>query len=155
MFNRILSGLLVILGFSACHSDDEIEPCEYGSPTVDYHIMGRVTDASGAPIKGIRVTVKGVEPYTDALPPELAKKAVVFTDNNGSYCTEDISTGGIGTRLRVVMEDVDGPDNGGEFAKDSVKVTEMERKQVRKRSNWYLGEFELKADKMLKKNHSH
>ena len=42
-YNRILSGGLVLLGFSACDSMGDA-PCEYGHPHCDFGIKGKVQD---------------------------------------------------------------------------------------------------------------
>ena len=56
--NSSLSALLVLLGFEAC-TGMENGGEEYGTPTVDFHVVGQVTDAEGKPIEGIRVTTRG------------------------------------------------------------------------------------------------
>lgn len=42
-YNRMLSGGLVLLGFSACDSMGGA-PCEYGQPHCDFGIKGKVQD---------------------------------------------------------------------------------------------------------------
>lgn len=47
MFNRVLSGLLVLLGFSACsdYQKDNDITCMYGTPTARHEIKGKVVTA--------------------------------------------------------------------------------------------------------------
>ena len=140
---RSLSALLVLLGFESCGSGDS--PVEYGTPTVDFHIVGQVTDEAGQPIEGIRVTARGYYAYTDG-----STETTTQTDKNGYYKTADIKTGWIEPELKVVFEDVDGTANGGTFKKDSVMSDAMQRRQVKRGDgNWYQGEYELTANKTL------
>ena len=42
---KLLSGVLVLLGFTACDSDGPgNELCEYGTPSADYQVKGKVLD---------------------------------------------------------------------------------------------------------------
>ena len=143
--NRSLSALLVLLGFQAC---DSSTTCEYGTPTVDYHVTGQVQDADGNPIKGIRVTMKGFNDFNYG-----NKEDITYTDKDGRYKTQSVRSMFIQPEMSVVFEDVDGPENGGEFTTESVKSDDMKQQQVKKGDgHWYQGEYELTANKTLKKN---
>ena len=92
---RVLSGLLALLGFSACSDEngDEIRS-EYGSPIVDYQVKGQVTDAEGNPIEGIQVIAKptyGV--YTDATNSSWKNADTIYTDAEGNYEIEGVYAG--------------------------------------------------------------
>ena len=56
--NRVLAGVLLLLGFSGCH---RYGPDEYGTPHADFEVSGKVTDSSGNGLNGIRVAI----PYVD------------------------------------------------------------------------------------------
>ena len=62
-YNAVLTALLSMLGFS-CSLDEPDEygstPVEYGTPHADYILKGTVTDEVGAPIKGIKTSLKEV-----------------------------------------------------------------------------------------------
>ena len=59
---KLLSGVLVLLGFTACDSDGPgNELCEYGTPSADYQVKGKVLDQTGKPIKGVQVVVKDLD----------------------------------------------------------------------------------------------
>lgn len=45
--------LLPVLGFAGCGNPGD-SPDLYGSPTSDYQFKGRVTDADGKPVEGIK-----------------------------------------------------------------------------------------------------
>lgn len=142
--NGTLSALLALLGFDAC---TENGVCEYGTPTVDYHVAGRVTDEAGEPIEGIRVTVRGYHDYSDG-----SQEQSVLTDKEGLYETDKVRTGWIDPQMRIVFEDVDGEAHGGVFRKDSVMSADMQRRQLKKGDgHWYDGEYELTADRTLSK----
>ena len=53
----LLSGVLAMLGFAGCENAWNGAE-EYGSPLVDYRVIGEVTDEAGKPLSGIRVIVK-------------------------------------------------------------------------------------------------
>ena len=58
---KLLSGVLVLLGFTACDSDGPgNELCEYGTPSADYQVKGKVLDQTGKPIKGVQVVDRAV-----------------------------------------------------------------------------------------------
>jgi len=140
--NSSLSALLVLLGFEACTEEGE----EYGTPTVDFHVVGQVTNAEGKPIEGIRVTTRGYFNFHDG-----TTEQTTFTDKDGHFATKEMRSISIDPMMRVVFEDVDGEANGGEFAADSVSAEAMAKKKVKKGDgNWYDGKYELTANAKLK-----
>ena len=140
--NALLTIILGMLGFTSCDSENGSQE-EYGTPIVDYHVIGNVTDQNGNPIKGIQITVKNGGEQQD--------KPFIYTDEKGGYATAECQDVFLRDNLRVIMEDVDGEMNGGEFKKDSILLKDMTKKQVDKSSGWYQGSFELTADKKLEK----
>lgn len=144
--NRVIAALLAALGFTACDSIGGDEPVEYGTPNATFHFVGQVTDKDGKPIPGIKVTVSydGQRLYK-----HVGIKDSTMTDAEGRYQTETFSNFSA-DRHQVAFEDVDGAANGGEFLPDTVRAKEMQKKQLKKGSGWYTGDFELTADKQLK-----
>ena len=143
--NGALSALLVLLGFEACSEEGGRE--EYGTPTVDFHVVGQVTNAEGDPIEGIRVTTRGYFNFHDG-----TTEQTTYTDKDGHFATKEMRSISIDPMLRVVFEDVDGEANGGVFAKDSVMADAMTRTQVGKGDgHWYDGKYELRVNKKLRK----
>ena len=56
VMGKIIKFLLICLGFKsvvACQGTTE----EYGTPYAEYEVKGRVSDAEGTPIQGIRVSM--------------------------------------------------------------------------------------------------
>ena len=143
--NGALSALLVLLGFEACTEEGGRE--EYGTPTVDFHVVGQVTNAEGKPIEGIRVTTRGYFNFHDG-----TTEQATYTDKDGHFATKEMRSISIDPMMRVVFEDVDGEANGGVFAKDSVMADAMTRTQVGKGDgHWYDGKYELRVNKKLRK----
>ena len=143
--NSSLSALLVLLGFEAC-TGMENGGEEYGTPTVDFHVVGQVTNAEGKPIEGIRVTTRGYYDFNDG-----TMEQTTYTDKEGRYATKEVKSIGIDPGMKVVFEDVDGEANGGLFAADSVSSGAMAKEKVKKGDgNWYEGGYELTANAKLK-----
>ena len=143
--NSALSALLVLLGFEAC-TGMENGGEEYGTPTVDFHVVGQVTDAEGKPIEGIRVTTRGYYDFNDG-----TMEQTTYTDKEGRYATKEVKSIGIDPGMKVVFEDVDGEANGGLFAADSISSDAMAKEKVKKGDgNWYEGGYKLTANAKLK-----
>lgn len=143
--NSSLSALLVLLGFEAC-TGMENGGEEYGTPTVDFHVVGQVTDAEGKPIEGIRVTTRGYYDFNDG-----TMEQTTYTDKEGRYATKEVKSIGIDPGMKVVFEDVDGEANGGLFAADSISSDAMAKEKVKKGDGkWYEGGYELTANAKLK-----
>ena len=136
--------LLGVLGFTSCEKEDEIGdiPAAYGTPTADYIFEGVVTDQAGNPIKGIEVQIDGsFERGTlRTLKHETAADGTYFTDIY-KEC---------GFVRSITYTDVDGEENGGEFESQTVKLTDMDKLQLRKGEGWYNGVFKLSAEVKLK-----
>lgn len=111
-FLSLCRGALGIIGALSCLSCNFtiFAPEEYGSPYADFEIKGRVTDASGTPIKGIAVTVE-----------RTYLEDSTFTADDGTY----VIRGEMFPQkaLPVVFDDVDGEQNGGKFTKKTLDVT--------------------------------
>lgn len=128
---KFLLMLLSLLGFSFV-----VTSC-YGAPYAELSAEGRVTDETGKPLQGIKVSLNHREygPY-------------VFTDSEGRF--EFRGENGGSNSVDFFYEDTDGILNGGEFAPDSsmnVKTVQIENGDGR----WDLGKFEAKDSKILKK----
>lgn len=146
----LLSSALTVLGFSSCSSDSPDTPCEYGTPIVKYRVVGQVTDETGAPIPGIKVTLhdhSGLR-YRQYL--ESCGDSA-FTDVQGKFATQVIKDYVIGKQT-VKFEDVDGDMNGGLFDTDSAKLTDLQSQHVKPgHGDWDQGEFEFSGKMKLHK----
>ena len=140
IMQRFWFAILGVLGFSACDNP----PLDmYGSPTVDFMVKGKVTDSEGTPIKGIVISSKRVQSYN------VGEGINAVTDENGDFVTNQIhQTGFYGT---LVFTDVDGADNGGDFATCERDLSALPKTLVKNGDGWYKGEYEVTADVKLNK----
>lgn len=138
---RLMYILLSMLGFTSCIGG---MVCEYGTPTTDFTVKGKVTDKAGTPIKGIVVSSKNVSSFADG----SGLSAVTAAD--GTFVTNKMMEFGVEGTL--VFTDTDGEDNGGDFATLEVELQKLPKSQIKKGDgNWYHGEYEVTADVKLDK----
>lgn len=144
-YNAVLTALLSLLGFEACNSDSLEEygtPApEYGVPIGEYHVRGQVTQMSGTPIQGIRVTAPaGVYDGKEG--------ESVLTDENGYY---ELKAFRAMPHDPLIVEDIDGAANGGEFESDTVSISDLSVHQVAKgEGTWDMGKNEVSGVIRLK-----
>ena len=128
VLTKILNCALVLLGFASTTSCEHIGQiaCEYGTPTMDFKVSGKVVSQDSAPIAGIKVschvfTAPGI--------------VTAHTAADGSF-----SISGTGMSPLLEFEDIDGPENGGEFAgkTEEIKVNKVKEGD----GHWYRGEYE-------------
>ena len=159
-YNAILASLLSMLGFSGCDGfgkDMYGSPImEYGTPYADYQVKGVVTDEAGQPIPGIRVELaERVEYVGEKGEQQIDDHGLdtLQTDARGEYKSrllEDYANSS--HYLKVIVEDVDGPANGGEFQGDTLSVSDLERKKIKEGDGgWYTGRYEYTGDVTLRK----
>lgn len=159
--SSLLSGALALLGFAGC-SDNEEYPMElYGTPSVDYRVVGTVTDGDGKPLKDIQVVVENPHAmvyFDDEGNPVKTRDEIgeltpdtIYTDKDGkfeSHWTEAFSD----TKMVVGFEDIDGDANGGEFQLKRFTRNELEKKQLEEGKFLNAGKIEYsKSVKMKRK----
>ena len=146
----LLGSVLTLLGFSGA-----MVSCrkEYGCPTTDYKLVGNVTDKKGKPIEGIRVAIRQHRHYENS--------ADVIYDQNDWYENDTLYTDDKGAfqlirsvhvrpdDVKIVFEDIDGEENGGEYA--SAEAAPEVTRTKKGDNSWYGGTFEVQADVKLKK----
>lgn len=142
---KLLYLLLGILGFTACGEGGAGGGmvCEYGTPTADFTVKGKVTDADGKPIKGIEISSKDLSSFIDG------SGLSAVTAEDGTFVTNKIKEFGVGGTL--VFTDTDGEANGGEFVTLEKQISTLPQKQIKDGERWYRGEYEVTADVKLKK----
>lgn len=154
-YNALLSALLTMLGFGSCTelgADEYGAPpvmegaLEYGVPYVEYIVRGTVADEAGQPVSGIKAAVKEVY---DQEPGHSYGIDSVSTDDGGNFQMQVRSF--ISQDLKLVVEDTDGPENGGEFMSDTLRLADMKQQKLADGDGWSRGKYELKADIKLKK----
>lgn len=141
----LLSYLLILLGFSSCTGSSD-EPCEYGTPTATFKIKGIVQDEDGQPIPNIQVVGKYVyyvgEKFNNI-------KDTLYTNEMGEFSKS--YTKMQPNSIQLNFYDIDESKNGGTFKKDSIMKKDMTIIQTQKADGWYQGNFEIIANKKLKK----
>lgn len=150
-YNTILTALLTMLGYG-CSSEESMDMygvvVEYGVPSADYVIKGTVTDEAGTPIQGIKTVLKELP---DFYPDYAYSIDSTQTDASGKYQ--------INTRLtfghqwdKLVVQDIDGEANGGEFLSDTIEISKLEAKKIGEGDgHWNNGKYEIQANVKLKK----
>ena len=152
----LLSGALALLGFAGCTNINDA-PDLYGTPSVDYKVIGTVTDEQGKPLKDIQVIVKnpnGWSYYDDntsreSLPPQVIPDTL-YTDKDGKFTSNNVHAIGI-SKFTVEIQDIDGEANGGEFLQKQLTKNDFNKKRIKKGKGFYQGEYELSKDVQLKR----
>lgn len=133
---KIITKSLSILGFTipmiGCNA-----PEMYGTPWADYEVKGKVLDADGDPIKGIKVSL--------------------IEDQYNSQSTQSLENGtfkvSLGTipfdKLKLTAQDIDGAENGGEFEEKTVELDFSKIKYTGESDGWYHGKKSLEQDIVL------
>ena len=157
-YNAVLTALLSMLGFS-CSLDEPDEygstPVEYGAPHADYILKGTVTDEAGTPVQGIKTSLKEV--YKDEV--HIYGMDSIQTNSSGNYqFTYRLGSDfygkphETGEHIKLIVEDIDGEANGGEFLSDTLDIDYNKAVKVGEGDNhWYAGKYEVTTDVKLKK----
>ena len=134
---RLLSGALALLGFAGCNNGEA--PVLYGTPSVDYRVMGTITDTNGKPIQGIRVVVADEDVINGKIYAEdypWVTSDTTYTDNKGQFSSSKINDISY-TRTLIDIQDIDDEANGGVFNEKRLHINHFEKKQVKKKDGWY------------------
>lgn len=129
---KFFNHLLVLLGFAAttsCDNKNMNMECMYGTPTMDFEVSGKVVNKDSAPIAGIKVSCYV---YSDS------GIATTLTAADGSF---KISGTAISPTLN--FEDIDGLENGGQFADKTQDITVSQIEEGD--GSWYMGKYEAKG----------
>ena len=150
-YNAVLTALLSMLGFS-CSLDEPDEygstPVEYGTPHADYILKGTVTDEAGTPIKGIKTSLKEIS--KDDTGTHVFGIDSIQTNESGNYQLK--YSGMPYNRTKLIVEDIDGEANGGEFLNDTLDIDYGKAVEVEEGDHhWYVGKYEVTTDVRLKK----
>lgn len=138
--NRLLSGAMALLGFSACGSNGE-NPVEYGQPHADYEIKGSVTDEAGNELADMRIITKTL---LGEVPDNPYLRDTVTTNAAGAFLLEKKNETSEG-RYRVVCEDP-----AGVYKADSTDI-QMKPKGGK---GWYQGSDSKEVEFQLKKRNA-
>lgn len=133
--NAAISALLSLLGFGC----DIVGPDEYGTPSADFIISGRVSSSAGQPVKGIAVAMHQLVGMDDDGRDVFSKADSTATDDGGQYRV--LSRGAVpeDQAYRLTFSDVDGAANGA-FRDTTRTVYFIDPTFVGKTGNWHSGE---------------
>lgn len=128
MILKLCKGLLGLLGIVVATSCDDIlggMVCEYGTPSMDYTVMGKVVNARNEALKGIKVKTMSRNGLS-------GRQDSTYTDVSGNFTVSQESVFPNKT-VPIVFED-----ESGTYKSDTldVKLT-----QVKEGKNWYSGKF--------------
>ena len=151
-YNAVLTALLSMLGYGCSSLDEPLDmygsPVEYGTPNADYVFKGTVTDEAGTPVQGVKAVLKEMPDYAPGYAYGIDSTQ---TDAAGKYQIDTriyVSSTGV----RLVVEDIDGEANGGEFLSDTIDVSKLDAKKIGAGDgHWNSGKYEVQADVKLKR----
>ena len=92
--NWALAGLLSLLGFTGCGKNDNGGggiSVEYGVPSANFKVLGRVTNEQGQPLGGMRVVASEVTTIWGKGPEQCYSgllRDTVYTASDGSFVRE-------------------------------------------------------------------
>ena len=154
-FIKWLGGvMLTLLGFSSCSTTKTLEEdiqwspkplpgqviSMYGVPTSSFKVYGTVRDGGGKTLKGIQVISYYGESTWMRTDTTYSDSAGKFSRTMRTYPADKVG---------FTFNDIDGKENGGEFASKSVSVNV---KQVGKGDGmWFKGNYEANAEVTLNK----
>ena len=117
-------------------------PVMYGTPSADYEIKGKVLDADGDPIKGVKVNVQ--DDWHSAF---TSQGTECQSLDNGDYSVR-IKTFPT-DKLHLIVQDIDGAENGGEFEEKTVELDFSNIKYTGDDDAWYWGKKSLEQNIVL------
>lgn len=132
---KISKWLLTFMGFAAVSCDSLSPKDAYGTPTMDYTVMGKVVNMRQEPLEGIKI-----KPRWDKWPLDST-----YTDSQGTFVV--VRKGGALEwksdtfyYAPLIVEDT-----AGVYHKDTVYIKMV---QIKEGHGWYKGEFESKDAKI-------
>ena len=167
---RALSALMGVLGFGTLSM---MNGCmEYGCPMRDFSYSGRVLTETGEPIEGVRVVLAQAELRADCDSVDVDSGGVgtddafcwvgmdtMWSDGDGRFRSEvyesvlevDKDVYVFFPLCAILLDDVDGAENGGEFESDTVEMSDMEEVRIKDGDgDMYEGEYEYTFEKRLR-----
>ena len=151
--NWALAGLLSLLGFTGCGKDDngggEIS-VEYGVPSANFKVLGRVTNEQGQPLGGMRVVASEVTTIWSKGPEQCYSgllRDTVYTASDGSFDREYSVFPADSVYILMKIEDTAEP---SVYDSDSVKVGFAKGDLKDGGKHWYRGAAEKKVNVKLK-----
>ena len=138
VMGKIIKFLLICLGFkslTACDVEIWNGTAEYGTPYAEYEVKGRVSDAEGTPIQGIRVSMgESQSSHLDS---------VAVTDAEGRFHVIHGTFPYNDNTFDIQFTDIDGEAGGGLFEEQIVTV---QAEMTEEGDGWDEGDYAVKQD---------
>ena len=151
--NWALAGLLSLLGFTGCgkdnNGDGEIS-VEYGVPSANFKVLGRVTNEQGQPLGGMRVVASNVTAIWGKGPGQCYSgllRDTVYTASDGSFVRVYSLFPADSVYIHMKIEDSAEP---SVYDSDSVTVGFAKGDLKGADGSWFLGAAEKVIDVKLK-----
>ena len=155
-YNTVLTALLSMLVFGCSFDDEEPmpiygTPIEYSVPHVEYILKGIVTDEADTPVQGLKTSVKEV--YKGDTGTYVYGRDSILTDESGNYQLKFAKESSFNREsIKLIVEDIDGEANGGEFLSDTLDIDYDKAVKVVKGDRWgYDGKYEVVTDIKVKR----
>ncbi len=146
MKSKLALKLLSLLGFSSAMAS--CLTVMYGTPNADYQVIVRTIVPQGErakPVEGIKVSVESLKSGHNI-------SASGLTDQNGEYVLRYNEFPIKDIEVAISIEDIDGEENLGEFASDS--ITRSYTTYTGSTDAWYSGEATIRHVFILKEKES-
>lgn len=150
IYEIIAGAILSLLGFNGC--GDIIFPVEYGMPYATFAVKGTVkAEDTGNPVEGIKVKFRQKqEEYDENGNPYYIEKE--FTSDKEGKVEGSFTEWPNDKNIEFTFEDVDKGENGGWFAPDTLRGSDVKIVlEEDKSSNWYKGTYHISFEEKLKK----
>ena len=146
LYEIIAGAILSLLGFNSCE-DIFYGPLEYGMPHANFKIVGDVkSEETGNPIQGISVKFRqntDGSAYREYYTSFKTDKDGKINESFSEWPSDDIE---------LTFEDVDGEENGGFFAPDTLRKKDLKIEFIEdKKSDWHKGDYTITFAAKLKK----
>ena len=152
--NWALAGLLSLLGFTGCGKDNNGDggiSVEYGSPSSNFKVLGRVTNEQGQPLGGMRVVASEVTAIWGKGPGQCYSgllRDTVYTASDGSFVREYSLFPADSVYIHMKIEDMVEP---SAYDSDSVKVGFAKGDLKGGDNRWFEGAAEKEVNVTLKR----
>ena len=136
VMGKIIKIILIFLGFKSLAACDVFDgTAEYGTPYAEYEVKGRVSDAEGAPVHGIRVSMgESKGSHLDS---------VAVTDAEGRFHVIHGTFPYNDNTFDIQFTDIDGEAGGGLFEEQTVTV---QAEMTEEGDGWDEGDYAVKQD---------
>ena len=150
VMGKVIKFLLICLGFKSLTACDIFDgTAEYGTPYAEYEVKGRVSDAEGTPIQGIRVSTDAEGTPIQGIRVSMGESqsshldSVAVTDAEGRFHVIHGTFPYNDNTFDIQFTDIDGEAGGGLFEEQIVTV---QAEMTEEGDGWDEGDYAVKQD---------